>query len=159
MPTPEKFPFFAKNTLFFWKKRCIFGVKIDKKMGRNSWFFYCFFSVFSKKNIPQTVEKSDLFFDPKIEKKGSVFDENPKLFIRPPGPMRVRSVVKWVPRKSVLFDSGRGVYSYVSNRRSHRSGSRYLNTFYILVALRSTCPALRRFSQVFQDTWINSNRN
>lgn len=48
-------------------------------MGQNPWFFYCFFSVFSKKNIPQTVEKSDLFFDPKIEKKGSVFDENPQI--------------------------------------------------------------------------------
>jgi hypothetical protein len=48
-------------------------------MGRNSWFFYCFFSVFSKKNIPQTVEKSLIFFDPKIEKKGSVFDENPQI--------------------------------------------------------------------------------
>jgi hypothetical protein len=92
---PRRNSRFSQKTHFFFEKNDAFsGSKSTKKWVEIRGFFTVFFLFFLKKTSPKQLKKVSFFSIPKSKKKGPFLTKTPKLFIRPPGPMRVRSVVK-----------------------------------------------------------------
>jgi hypothetical protein len=100
---PWENPIFCKKTPFFCKKTRFFQKKSQKKVAKKWGFFPCFFMIFwSKIDTPQQLNTYYFFSIPGSKKRGLFFD-TPQVFIRPPGPMRVRSVSKMGPEEKRII--------------------------------------------------------
>jgi hypothetical protein len=100
---PWENPIFCKKTPFFCKKTRFFQKKSQKKVAKKWGFFPCFFMIFwSKIDTPQQLNIYYFFSIPGSKKRGLFFD-TPQVFIRPPGPMRVRSVSKMGPEEKRII--------------------------------------------------------